>query len=41
MECDRNVGEVEREKANVCRGFIKQRAMDINGVLVTVSDSCK
>ena len=39
MECDGDVGEVEGEEANVCRGFTEQRAVDINGVFVTVSDS--
>ncbi|XWS53979.1 hypothetical protein CRYUN_Cryun10bG0047800 [Craigia yunnanensis] len=41
MECDRNVGEVEREEANVCGGYSEERTMDINGVFIPVNDPSK
>ncbi|KAE8722416.1 hypothetical protein F3Y22_tig00013960pilonHSYRG00003 [Hibiscus syriacus] len=37
VECDRNVGEVEREEANVCRGFSLNRVQWISMVCLLQS----
>jgi len=39
MECDWNVGKVEREENDVCRRFTQQRAMVFHGVLIAVRHS--
>ena len=39
MECDLNVGKVEREGNDVCGGLTQQRPMVFYGVLIAINRS--